>query len=62
MFMRLVQTNNTVKLLSTKFINDFFSVSLIGRNLAISQLLDRVAPYNVTVIPNNMFTRFLIPK
>ena len=36
MIMRLVQTNDTVKLLSTKFINDFFSVSIIGRNLAIS--------------------------
>jgi hypothetical protein len=56
------QSKSTAKLLSTKFINDFFVISIIGRNMALSSLLDDVAPYNVTVIPNNSITRILMPN
>ncbi len=49
------------KLLSTKFINDFFELAVIGRNNALAAILDNVAPYNVTVIPNHPIIRRLWP-
>ena len=55
-------SNEKAKLLSTKYINDFFSVGIVGRNVAITNLLDRVAPFNVTVIPNNWILRKIFPQ
>jgi hypothetical protein len=60
--MQCFQSRSTAKLLSTKFINDFFNISIIGRNMALTSLLDDVAPYNVTVIRNNPITRIFLPN
>jgi hypothetical protein len=50
------------KHISTKFINDFFELSVVGRNNALASVLDTVAPFNVTVIPNHFIVRKLWPS
>ena len=49
------------KLLSTNFINEFYEISTIGRNIALSTVLDSVAPFNVTIIQDNFITRRFLP-
>lgn len=61
LYNRMTETTKTAKILQTKFINDFFAISMAGRNVALTTLLDQVAPFNVSVIPNNFITRYLIP-
>jgi hypothetical protein len=58
---RLLESSSKAKLLSTKFINDFFTISIIGRNIALATILDNVAPFNVTVLQNNIFMRKMFP-
>ncbi|CAD8121707.1 unnamed protein product [Paramecium sonneborni] len=58
---RVVQTQKTAKLLSSKFINDFYAISFLGRNAALSALLDTTAPFNVIIIPNTRIGRYLFP-
>lgn len=60
-FRRYVDYTKT-KLLSTKFINDFFELAIVGRNNALAAVLDNVAPYNVTVIPNHYLIRKFWPS
>jgi uncharacterized protein YpbB len=59
---RLLESSSKAKLLSTKFINDFFTISIIGRNIALATILDDVAPFNVTALQNNIFMRKMFPK
>ncbi|CAD8173660.1 unnamed protein product [Paramecium octaurelia] len=57
LYIRITQTETTAKILSTKFINDIYQIAFLGRNQALSQQLDKVAPYNVSIIPNIWLTR-----
>ncbi|CAK88506.1 unnamed protein product (macronuclear) [Paramecium tetraurelia] len=57
LYIRITQTDTTAKILSTKFINDIYQIAFLGRNQALSQQLDKVAPYNVSIIPNIWLTR-----
>ena len=56
-----IHDSSKAKLLSTKYINDFYEISTIGRNIALSTVLDSVAPFNVTIIGNNSITNKLLP-
>ncbi|CAD8095982.1 unnamed protein product [Paramecium primaurelia] len=58
---RVVQNQKTAKLLSSKFINDFYAISFLGRNAALSTLLDSSAPFNVIIIPNTRIGRYIFP-
>ncbi|CAK60705.1 unnamed protein product (macronuclear) [Paramecium tetraurelia] len=58
---RVVQNQKTAKLLSSKFINDFYAISFLGRNAALSTLLDSSAPFNVIIIPNTRIGRYFLP-
>ncbi|CAD8086825.1 unnamed protein product [Paramecium primaurelia] len=60
-YIRLTQTETSAKIISTKFINDIYQIAFLGRNQALSQQLDKVAPYNISVIPNIWLTRTFIP-
>jgi hypothetical protein len=51
-----------IKKLSTTNINDFYSISSIGRNMAVAAVLDNVAPFNITTIPNNAIFRYFFPS
>jgi hypothetical protein len=48
--------------LSTNDINDFFDLAVIGRNTALATILDNVAPFNVTALPNFVILRRLWPN
>lgn len=50
------------KLLSTSNINDFCEISAAGKNSFLADILYDVAPFNVSVIPNNFLTRFFFPN
>ncbi|CAD8178052.1 unnamed protein product [Paramecium octaurelia] len=58
----LFQSNKQIQQLSSQFINEFYSIGFLGRNSALSNLLDSIAPYNVSVIPNNKLTRAILPN
>ncbi|CAD8110606.1 unnamed protein product [Paramecium sonneborni] len=59
---RIFKHSSQTQQLSSQFINDFYTIGFQGRNAALSNLLDSIAPYNVSVIPNNKFTRALVPN
>ncbi|CAD8043815.1 unnamed protein product [Paramecium primaurelia] len=59
---RIQRIKLQTKYLSTQTINDFFDLCTVGRNAALAQILDTVAPYNVSVFPNKWFIRKLIPN
>ncbi|CAD8097375.1 unnamed protein product [Paramecium sonneborni] len=61
-YIRITQTETTAKILSTKFINDIYLIAFLGRNQSLSDQLDKVAPYNVQIIPNIWFTRTFLPN
>lgn len=48
--------------MSSKFINDFYSISFLGRNSAIVTILDSAAPFNVIIIPNTTLGRYIFPN
>ncbi|CAD8051822.1 unnamed protein product [Paramecium sonneborni] len=59
---RIQRIKLQTKYLSTQTINDFFDLCTVGRNAALAQILDNVAPYNVSVFPNRWIIRKLIPN
>ncbi|CAD8043825.1 unnamed protein product [Paramecium primaurelia] len=61
-FRTIFNRNIQIKQLSTQYINDFYRISLAGKNQAIALILDQVAPFNVDIIPNNFIMRFLMPN
>ena len=61
-YYRIREHATSNKLISTKFVNDFYSLTFIGKFAAVSEIFDVVAPFNVTVIPNNRLFRYLMPK
>ncbi|CAD8091818.1 unnamed protein product [Paramecium primaurelia] len=61
-FKRITKQNRQTQQLSSQYINDFYTIGFQGRNAALSNLLDSIAPYNVSVIPNNKFTRTIVPN
>lgn len=48
--------------MSSKFINDFYAISFLGRNAAVSTILDSSAPFNVIIIPNTRLGRYIFPN
>ena len=48
--------------ISTKNINEFYKICHVGRMNAVALILDKVAPFNVELIPNNYITKLLFPE
>jgi len=48
--------------ISTKNINEFYKICQVGRMNAVALILDKVAPFNVELIPNNYITKLLFPE
>ncbi len=46
----------------THHINKFYEASVFLEFIALGDVFDIVAPYNVISIPNNFFWRFIMPK
>lgn len=62
MYRRFFKIKQQRKQLSTQMINDYFTLGIVGRNVALSQMLDNVAPYNVSTFVNNRFMRYMFPQ
>jgi hypothetical protein len=46
---------------STYYINKYYEIATLLEMVALGDILDSVAPYNVSTIPNNWFTKTFFP-